>query len=133
MTDNNQPIADVQGYLDTRKLPITRVGIKRIKSPVIVSDKSTQQHTVADCSLSVFLPEDRKGTHMSRFTQLLNDYRQHVFSIRTVGEINQDMLQRLDSSAGTLEISFPYFIEKLAPVTSQPGICLLYTSDAADE
>ena len=73
MTDNNQPIADVQGYLDTRKLPITRVGIKRIKSPVIVSDKSTQQHTVADCSLSVFLLEDRKGTHMSRLTQLLND------------------------------------------------------------
>jgi len=122
MTDNNLPIADVQGYRDTRQLPITRVGIKRIKSPVIVRDKPVQQHTVADCSLSVFLPEDRKGTHMSRFTQLLNDYRETVYSISTIGKIHQDMLQRLDSSAGTFEISFPYFIEKLAPVTRQPGM-----------
>jgi GTP cyclohydrolase I len=126
MTDDKQPaseqMADVQGYRDTRQLPITRVGIKRIKSPVIVADKSAQQHTVADCSLSVFLPEDRKGTHMSRFTQLLNDYRQQVYSISSIGEIYRDMLERLDSNAGTLEISFPYFIEKHAPVTQQTGM-----------
>jgi len=125
-TDDNQAatqqMADVQGYRDTRQLPINRVGIKRIKSPVIVADKSAQQHTVADCSLSVYLPEDRKGTHMSRFTQLLNDYRQKVYSIDTIATIYQDMLERLDSNAGTLEISFPYFIEKLAPVTKQAGM-----------
>lgn len=122
MTDDNQPIADVQGYRDTRQLPITRVGIKRIKTPVLVADKSAQQHTVADCSLSVFLPEDRKGTHMSRFTQLLNDYREQVYSIDSIGAIYNDMLERLDSNAGTLEMAFPYFIEKRAPVTEQTGM-----------
>ena len=130
MTDDNQSatqsasetMADVQAYRDTRQLAITRVGIKRIKSPVIVADKSAQQHTVADCSLAVFLPEDRKGTHMSRFTQLLNDYRESVYSIATIGNIYKDMLERLDSNAGSLEISFPYFIEKLAPVTKQAGM-----------
>ena len=143
MTDDNQPasppatqpMADVQGYRDTRQLPISRVGIKRIKSPVIVADKTAQQHTVADCSLAVFLPEDRKGTHMSRFTQLLNDYRQSVYSISTISTIYKDMLERLDSNAGSLKISFPYFIEKLAPVTRQAGmldyqVCLSATTAA---
>ena len=59
---------------------------------------------------------------MSRFTQLLNDYRQQVYSIETISTIYRDMLERLDSDAGTLEISFPYFIEKRAPVTGQAGM-----------
>lgn len=115
-------IPDVQGYEDLRHVAITRVGIKSIKAPIIVRDKSIQQHTVADCAFSVYLPEDRKGTHMSRFTQLLNDYRSTVITAGNFADIYLEMLNRLDSDAGTITMNFPYFIEKVAPVTKLPGM-----------
>ena len=113
---------DVQGYEDSRHVAITRVGIKSIRSPVSVADKAGTQHTVADFAFSVYLPEDRKGTHMSRFTQLLNDYRSRVLSAANFSEMYTDMLERLDSNAGTIAMEFPYFIEKHAPVTGLPGM-----------
>jgi len=113
---------DVQGYKDSRQLDITRVGIKAIRSPVIVRDKNAAQHSVATFAMSVFLPQDLKGTHMSRFTQLLNDYRQFEISANSVTEIQTEMLQRLNATAGTLTIKFPYFIEKHAPVSGKPGM-----------
>ena len=113
---------DVQGYKDSRQLDITRVGIKAIKSPVIVRDKSAAQHSVATFAMSVFLPQDLKGTHMSRFTQLLNDFRQFEISVASVAQIQTEMLQRLNATAGTLTMEFPYFIEKKAPVSGQAGM-----------
>lgn len=113
---------DVQGYADSRQVAITRVGIKSIRSPVTVVDKHQPQHTVADFAFSVYLPEDRKGTHMSRFTQLLNDYRPGVYSAASFAGIYQEMCSRLDSEAGTITMQFPYFIEKHAPVTKLPGM-----------
>lgn len=113
---------DVQGYKDSRHVAINRVGIKSILAPVVVSDKSEPQHSVADFAFSVYLPEDRKGTHMSRFTQLLNDYRTRVISAASFAEMYSEMLLRLDSDAGTITMTFPYFIEKHAPVTKLPGM-----------
>ncbi len=113
---------DVQGYADSRQVAITRVGIKKIRSPVSVIDRNQPQHTVADFAFSVFLPEDRKGTHMSRFTQLLNDYRSDTYSVANFAEIYREMLTRLDSEHGTITMQFPYFIEKHAPVTKLPGM-----------
>jgi len=113
---------DVQGYKDSRQLDINRVGIKAIRSPVIVHDKSAPQHSVATFALSVFLSKDKKGTHMSRFTQLLNDYRQFEISAQTISEIQTEMLSRLESEAGTISMQFPYFIDKAAPVTGQTGM-----------
>ena len=122
ITDSNS-MPDVQGYEDTRRLAITRVGIKRIKAPVIVTDRPSEaRHTVAEFDMSVHLPDDRKGTHMSRFTQLLNDNHGDAYSIANMARLHQQMLERLDSDAGTLRLTFPYFIEKFAPVTGQPGM-----------
>lgn len=125
MTDtpsSNAAMPDVQGYKDSRQLDITRVGIKSIRSPIIVRDKSAPQHSVATFALSVFLPEDKKGTHMSRFTQLLNDYRQFEITANSVAEIQTEMLSRLESNAGTITMEFPYFIDKAAPVTGKTGM-----------
>ncbi len=113
---------DVQGYKDSRQLDITRVGIKSIRSPVIVKDKSAPQHSVATFALAVFLPQDLKGTHMSRFTQLLNDFREFEFTANSIVEVQAEMLSRLESNSGTITMEFPYFIDKKAPVTGQSGM-----------
>lgn len=124
VSETNGPgeIPDVQGYKDSRQLEITRVGIKAIRSPVVVRDKGAAQHSVATFAMSVFLPQDQKGTHMSRFTQLLNDFRNFEISSGSVSEIQTEMLKRLESHAGTLSLRFPYFIDKRAPVTGQTGM-----------
>ena len=125
MTDtpgSNTAMPDVQSYEDSRQLDIARVGIKSIRSPVVVRDKSAAQHSVGTFAFSVFLPDDKKGTHMSRFTQLLNDYRQFEITARSIAEIQAEMLSRLESSAGTISLEFPYFIDKAAPVTGKTGM-----------
>ncbi len=113
---------DVQNYKDSRQLDITRVGIKSIKSPIIVRDKSQAQHSVADFAMSVFLPQDLKGTHMSRFTQLVNDYRSSEITATNITAMHTEMLTRLESKIGTITMQFPYFIDKKAPVTGQSGM-----------
>lgn len=117
-----QPMPDVQSYRDSRSVDITRVGIKRIRVPVVVSDREISQHTVAEFSMAVFLPQDRKGTHMSRFAQLLNDYREQMLSTDNFAAMFEVMLSRLDSTAGTLSMSFTFFLEKKAPVSQLPGM-----------
>lgn len=121
-TSSNTAMPDVQGYTDSRRVDITRVGIKSIRSPVIVRDKSTAQHSVATFSLAVFLPQDLKGTHMSRFTQLLNDFREFEITAGSIKEVQAEMLKRLESTSGTITLAFPYFIDKKAPVTGQSGM-----------
>lgn len=121
-TGSNTAMPDVQGYKDSRKLDITRVGIKAIRSPVVVKDKSQPQHSVAEFTMAVFLPEDLKGTHMSRFTQLLNDFRTTEISATSILDMHNEMLSRLESNAGTITMQFPYFIDKKAPVTGQTGM-----------
>lgn len=116
-------IPDVQSYHDSREIVISRVGIKDIRQPVIVSDRSAKpQHAQANMSMSVYLPADKKGTHMSRFTQLLNDNRETVHSLQNFGELFNDMNSRLESDAGTIEMSFDYFVEKTAPVSLVKGL-----------
>ncbi|MCB1755315.1 MAG: GTP cyclohydrolase I FolE2 [Gammaproteobacteria bacterium] len=116
-------IPDVQSYVDHRHVAIDRVGIRRIRHPVTVVDRSGQkQHTVATFSMTVFLPEDRKGTHMSRFAQLLNEHDHDAHSVANFVELFREMNRRLDSSEGTIEMSFSYFINKTAPVSGKTGM-----------
>ncbi|HBR96816.1 MAG TPA: GTP cyclohydrolase I FolE2 [Gammaproteobacteria bacterium] len=124
MTDStNNSIPDVQSYVDDRHIAIDRVGIKDIRHPVTVVDKSgIKQHTVASFEMTVYLPEDRKGTHMSRFTQLLNDHDHDAHSVANFVDLFREMNRRLDSTEGTIEMSFLYFIEKSAPVTGKKGM-----------
>ena len=110
-------IADVQGYEDTRRLDIDKVGIKAIRHPVRVKDRSGgEQHTIATFNMYVYLPHKFKGTHMSRFVEILNHHATEI-NVESFKEMLPEMIQKLDSEAGTIEMSFPYFMAKEAPVT----------------
>ena len=110
-------IDDVQSRADTRRLPINRVGIKDIFHPVRVKDRARgEQHTIANFNMYVALPHNFKGTHMSRFVEILNEHEREI-SVESFGEMLAQMTARLDSDGGHLEMSFPYFVMKQAPVT----------------
>jgi GTP cyclohydrolase I len=110
-------IEDVQGRVDTRRIPIDRVGIKDIYHPVRVKDRSGgEQHTIANFNMYVHLPHNFKGTHMSRFVEILNE-REREISVESFNAMLSDMTKRLNSEAGHLEMTFPYFVMKRAPVT----------------
>jgi len=110
-------IADVQNSLDVRNIAINKVGIKSIRHPVRVSDRADgEQYTVASFDMFVFLPQHFKGTHMSRFVEILNSH-EHAISVDSFEAILRQMCQRLEAESGYLEMRFPYFIDKRAPVS----------------
>ena len=110
-------IPDVQGAADERRLAIDRVGIKSIRHPVRIGDKSGGvQHTVALFNMYVHLPHNFKGTHMSRFVEILNSHEREI-SVESFGTILREMVERLEAESGRIEMSFPYFINKAAPVS----------------
>jgi len=108
---------DMQQSRDTRNIAIDKVGVKDIGYPIVVQDKRKErQHTVARVNMYVDLPEQFKGTHMSRFIEVLNLYHGEI-SIENLETVLAEMKQRLGASRAHLELSFPYFIEKQAPVS----------------
>jgi GTP cyclohydrolase I len=110
-------IADVQGSADTRRIAIDKVGIKDIRHPVRVRDRSVgEQHTVATFSMYVYLPHNFKGTHMSRFVQILNNHEREI-TVGSFREMLTEMAERLESEEGHIEMAFPFFINKKAPVS----------------
>ncbi len=110
-------MADVQNYADARQIAINKVGIKSIRHPIRVADKSSGiQHTIANFNMYVFLPHNFKGTHMSRFVEILNANEREI-SIENFETILRQMVQRLEAQSGYIEMSFPYFINKTAPVS----------------
>lgn len=112
-----QIVPDVQNQTDLRKLPIDRVGIKDIRYPIRVLDKSGQvQHTVATFNMYVALPQHFKGTHMSRFIEILNSQSREL-SVESFGEMSREMVQRLDAQAGYIEMRFHFFLKKIVPVS----------------
>ena len=111
------PIPDVQGSADTRKIAINKVGIKSIRHPVIVSDMSEGvQHTIANFNMYVHLPHNFKGTHMSRFVEILNTHGREI-SVESFESILREMVLRLEAESGYIEMTFPYFVNKTAPVS----------------
>jgi len=110
-------LADVQNSEDRRRLAIDKVGIKAIRHPVRVRDKSGGvQHTIAEFGMSVGLPHHFKGTHMSRFIELLNGNEREI-SVESVGPMLREMVARLEAETGVIEMRFPYFVSKAAPVS----------------
>ena len=108
---------DLQQTRDNRNIPIDKVGVKNIRYPIVVLDRSrVQQHTVARVNMYVDLPHHFKGTHMSRFIEILNLYHGEI-SIDSMDVILREMKGRLEASRAHLELDFPYFIEKAAPVS----------------
>jgi GTP cyclohydrolase I len=113
---------DVQSRRDRRNIEIDKVGVKDLRYPIVVRDRrNREQHTVASVNMYVRLPNRTRGTHMSRFLEVLNDFRGRI-SIRTIQEILQATRRALQSEEAYLEIEFPYFIEKTAPVSGAPGL-----------
>jgi GTP cyclohydrolase I len=111
------PIEDVQNTVDTRHLAIDKVGIKAIRHPVIVKDKAGgEQHTVATFNMYVHLPQQFKGTHMSRFVEILN-MNEHAISVESFETILHEMVKRLEAESGHIEMTFPYFVNKAAPIS----------------
>ncbi len=111
------PIEDVQGLADVRRLAIDRVGIKSIRHPVRVKDRSGDiQHTVAMFNMYVHLPHNFKGTHMSRFVEILNTNEREI-SVENLETILREMTGRLEAESGHIEMTFPYFVNKTAPVS----------------
>ena len=120
-TSMNQPsaprIEDVQNTPDVRHLAIDKVGIKSIRHPVKVKDKTGGvQHTVAMFNMYVHLPHNFKGTHMSRFVEILNMNEREI-SIENFEGILREMVKRLEANSGHIEMTFPYFISKAAPIS----------------
>ncbi len=116
-TRDQSPIADVQGSPDTRNIAIDKVGIKDIRHPVRVRDRSAgEQHTVAVFNMYVELPHDFKGTHMSRFVEILNNHEREI-SVDSFKIMLREMTERLEADRGHIEMTFPYFVTKRAPVS----------------
>ena len=110
-------IPDVQGSADSRQLPIDKVGIKSIRHPVRVLDKNGGvQHTIAHFNMYVGLPHNFKGTHMSRFVEILNA-GEREFSVENFEATLREMVVRLEAETGHVEMTFPYFINKAAPIS----------------
>jgi len=110
-------IEDVQARPDRRRIPIDRVGVKDLTHPVRVLERSgEEQHTVARLNMYVHLPHDFKGTHMSRFVELLNRHEREV-SVASFSSLVAEMTEVLDSESGHIEMRFPFFVRKRAPVT----------------
>ena len=110
-------IADVQSSVDTRHIAIDKVGIKDIRHPVRVRDRSEgEQHTIANFNMYVNLPHNFKGTHMSRFVEILNLHEREI-SVQSFKQMLGEMTERLEAEAGHIEMTFPYFINKTAPVS----------------
>jgi GTP cyclohydrolase IB len=108
---------DVQGSADTRQIAINKVGIKSIRHPVRVLDKSGGvQHTIAVFNMYVSLPHNFKGTHMSRFVEILNSHEREI-SVENFPAMLREMVEKLEAESGRIEMNFPYFINKAAPVS----------------
>jgi GTP cyclohydrolase I len=116
-----ETMADVQGSADTRHIAINKVGIKAIRHPVKIAarpsaDGEAARPTIATFSMSVALPEHFKGTHMSRFVQILNAHSEAI-SPETFRQMLRDMAVKLEATSGYIEMKFPFFINKAAPVS----------------
>ena len=113
----SENMVDVQSSADTRQIPIDKVGIKDIRHPVVIKDRTgKEQHTVAIFNMYVSLPQHFKGTNMSRFVRILN---QHDFEI-TVDSFKamlSEMVETLEAETGHIEMTFPFFVNKKAPIS----------------
>jgi GTP cyclohydrolase I len=117
-----QPLTDTQNERDDRNIAIDRVGVKALRFPVEVREKGGgSQRTVAVTALAVDLPEHFKGTHMSRFVEVLNSHG-NCLDVRDMKKVPEELFERLDATRAHVEFEFPFFRSKKAPVTGKSGV-----------
>jgi GTP cyclohydrolase I len=113
---------DIQNQRDDRNIEIQKVGIKDIRYPITVLDKARgKQQTIASINMYVNLPHHFKGTHMSRFVEVLNAHRGRI-TIRNFSAILEELRTRLHAQSAHMQVTFPYFIEKTAPISGARGL-----------
>ena len=129
-------LKDTQNERDYREIAIDRVGVKSLRYPIEVRDKAgSSQNTVATVSLAVDLPHHYKGTHMSRFVEVLNSHGP-VLDVHSISRIPAELLERLDAQRAHVEFRFPFFLEKKAPVTESAGLLdyeVIFEIDATEK
>jgi len=119
---NINTMNDIQNQKDHRNIHITKVGVKGIKYPIIVLDRAQGTQPVnAAINMYVSLPHHFKGTHMSRFVEILNEFRGQI-NIKTFHTILEKVRDKLRAESAHMEIEFPYFIEKAAPVSGAKSL-----------
>ena len=122
MKQEKMEMIDVQSRQDDRNINVDKVGVKDIRYPVTVRDKSAGlQNTVASVAMYVDLPREFKGTHMSRFIEILNEFHGNL-DIRKFSQVLEAMQQRLNAESAHVDVRFPYFIRKRSPVTASEGL-----------
>ena len=115
-------MVDVQNQKDNRNIPIDKVGVKGLSYPITVLDRAQEiQHTIGSINMYVNLPHHFRGTHMSRFVEILNEHHRELH-IDKVGSILCTMKERLEAEEAHMEVAFPYFIEKAAPVSGATSL-----------
>lgn len=129
-------LPDVQSHGDQRAVAIDRVGISSLRWPLVVLDRQQRaQSTVATLAISVGLPHRSRGTHMSRFIEVLNEHRGEL-TMRTLPAIMVAIRERLEAETARMEISFPYFLDRCAPIsgaTAPMGYDCTFVSDSGPQ
>lgn len=120
MNSDTLSIPDVQSTLDTRHIAIQKVGVKGVRHPLRIQTKNGIQSSVGTWNMYVRLPDQKKGTHMSRFIALLEEFTgsdSEPLNTEVFNQLIRDMLKLLDAESGCIELSFPFFMTKAAPVS----------------
>lgn len=118
MNPVDQAIPDVQSAVDMRHIAIESVGVRGLKYPVLIELANQKPlPSVADFEMTVYLPPEQKGTHMSRFVGLLEEMQGTVLTLARFKSMLTDMLLRLDAPSGRIKMTLPYFVSKTAPVS----------------
>ncbi len=121
-SDEPTKLVDIQSSADLRNIPIDKVGVRKVKYPMHIRERGGEmQHTTGEFSLTVDLPREFKGTHMSRFLEVLGEHN-HDISPQTITNILDRLRERLNAETAHLEVLFTYFREKAAPVTKKVGM-----------
>lgn len=115
-------LPDTQNKRDTREIPINKVGVRNLRYPIAVKDRENDiQHTIATISMTVDLPKHFKGTHMSRFVEILESKEREIH-VNSMFKILEEMQNKLNAMSAHLEMEFPYFKTKRAPVTKKKSL-----------
>ncbi|MCU0317553.1 MAG: GTP cyclohydrolase FolE2 [Fimbriimonadaceae bacterium] len=115
-------LPDIQKSKDERNIAIDKVGVRNVKFPIAVRDRANEvRHTIGNFTLTVDLPSEFKGTHMSRFLEVLNEHGQEI-SVANLPDLLKGLKERLFAEKAHVEVYFPFFVEKKAPVTGKSGM-----------
>jgi len=121
-TNNPTELTDIQKERDHRELPIDKVGVRNLRFPIRIRDKAhVHQNTIATIGMYVDLPHQFKGTHMSRFIEVLNTHG-NTIHVENIPVILSAMQEKLHAQTAHLEMEFPFFLEKRAPITNKTGL-----------